>query len=177
MEQPGAEIAELYRTAGPALWAHLRRKVDDPHAAEELFQETFLAAAENPAGLQAAASPRAWLFGIARNLVLEHLRRYRLRRTTPLPEDLTQPAERDGDELAAMRAAIVRLPEGQREVLELRLRDQLSYAEIAEALGLPIGTVRSRLHHAIGALKDWAARQTPGVGTPARIHDVDRLRR
>jgi RNA polymerase sigma-70 factor (ECF subfamily) len=59
--------------------------------------------------------------------------------------------------LDGMRTAITRLPETHREVLEMRLADELSYAQIAEAMDLPIGTVRSRIHHAILRLRMWAS--------------------
>jgi RNA polymerase sigma-70 factor (ECF subfamily) len=53
-----------------------------------------------------------------------------------------------------MREAICCLPEIHREVLELRLRDDLSYEEIAQVLNIPVGTVRSRLHHAVRGLRE-----------------------
>jgi RNA polymerase sigma-70 factor (ECF subfamily) len=55
-----------------------------------------------------------------------------------------------------MREAIVKLPDAQREVLELRLAHGLSYVEIAETLRIPVGTVRSRMHNAVAALRRWA---------------------
>ncbi len=77
----------------------------------------------------------------------------------PLPDDLPAAVEPIEDaRIVAMREAIARLPDSQREVLELRLGRKMSYAEIAEALALPIGTVRSRLHNAVAALREWASR-------------------
>jgi RNA polymerase sigma-70 factor (ECF subfamily) len=61
------------------------------------------------------------------------------------------------ERLAAVRAAIASLPEAQRETLELRLRNELSYEEIAAVLGIPVGTVRSRLHGAVKTLRDRLA--------------------
>ena len=102
----------------------------------------------------AASSQRAWLLGIARNLFREQMRGQARRRTVELPEDVAMAAETGEDHrLDLIRSAIVELPEQQREVLELRLKDDLRYAEIAEMLDIPIGTVRSRLHHALRRLR------------------------
>jgi len=148
------DLESLYRLLGPGLLAYLRRQVGRRGDAEELLQETFLIAARQEDSLAAAGSPRAWLFGVARNLFREHVRRRTRRSTTTLCEEPASPIADPVDErVDAMRSAIGRLPEAQREVIELRLSQELSYAEIAEALVIPIGTVRSRLHHAIAALR------------------------
>lgn len=65
--------------------------------------------------------------------------------------------------MEALRRAIERLPEAQREVLALRLGDELSYAEIAAILAVPIGTVRSRIHHAVRRLRTLAVDEAPGT--------------
>jgi RNA polymerase sigma-70 factor (ECF subfamily) len=129
-----------------------------------LFQEVFFAVARSPEGLAAAGSQRAWLFGIARNLVLG---RYRsaARERVAVGLDATDEwavvaagARGDADpRLEAMRQAILRLPGPQREVIELKLGEDLTYSEIAASLDVPIGTVRSRMHHAVAALKEWAS--------------------
>ncbi|MGA2440990.1 MAG: sigma-70 family RNA polymerase sigma factor [Tepidisphaeraceae bacterium] len=65
------------------------------------------------------------------------------------------------DELAAMREAIAKLPPAMGEPLELRLRENLSYEEIASMLEIPIGTVRSRLHNAMRRLRDEMGAEQP----------------
>ena len=154
MDERARELDRLYREEGPVLWDYLRRHVADRGAAEEIFQETFVAVAEGFEGLAAARSPRAWLLGIGRNLLREHVRRAARTRSVPLSVDQPGPSLPDEDpRLQTMRQAIGRLPDGQREVLEMRLGHGLTYAEIAEALGIPVGTVRSRLHNAVGELR------------------------
>lgn len=165
MDERACQLERLYREDGPAVWEYLRRRLPDAHAAEEVFQETFLAVASNWEGLATASSARAWLIGIARNLVREHQRSAIRHAATALGEEHAEAAvhSRGGcatgedSRLEAMRRAIARLPEVQREVLELRLSQDLTYAEIAEALAIPVGTVRSRLHQAVAALRRWAA--------------------
>ena len=149
-------LETLYREYAPALLGYLRRTYSDVRSAEDLLQDTFLQALAHTDRLERAASPRAWLFAVARNLAISALRRRR--RAEPLPNGLPAP-QHDGDDarLERMRRAIDRLPEIHREVLGLRLAEDLSYAEIAEVLGIPIGTVRSRLHNALSRLREALA--------------------
>ncbi len=154
MDEQAARLERLYREVGPNIRAYLRRRMRDPGLADELLQETFLIATREAASLEAAGSQRAWLLGIARNLYREQMRKQVRRRTVELPEDaVTTAATAEDHRLDLIRSAIVELPEGQREVLELRLKDDLRYADIAEMLDIPIGTVRSRLHHALRRLR------------------------
>jgi RNA polymerase sigma-70 factor (ECF subfamily) len=153
------QLERLYDEVGPEVWAFVRRRVADAGTAEELFQETFAVAVSDFAAVAAAASARAWMIGIARNLIRRHWHSVQRRRSVALPDDLPANGEPIEDaRVNAMRQAIARLPDGQREVLELRLGRELSYAEIAEALAIPLGTVRSRLHHAVASLRAWASR-------------------
>jgi RNA polymerase sigma-70 factor (ECF subfamily) len=148
------DLESLYRLLGPALLAYLRRRVGRQGDAEGLLQETFVIAARQFESLNAADSPKAWLFGVSRNLAREQARRGPRRAMLAISVEPVAPIEFEDDErLDVMRVAIDRLPNVQREVLELRLAQDLSYAEIAQALEIPIGTVRSRLHNAVAALR------------------------
>ena len=159
MDDGADQLETLYRELGPAVRAFLQWRTPDAGDADELLQETFLAAMRNRAGLDAAVSQRAWLIGIARNLHRQFLRcRERDRLVVSLADE--PPARErpmEDPRLDGMHAAIARLPETHREVLEMRLADELSYAQIAEAMDLPIGTVRSRIHHAVLRLRTWAS--------------------
>jgi RNA polymerase sigma-70 factor (ECF subfamily) len=146
------DIEALYRTHGGALLGYLRRAFGD--GADDLLQETFFQAMRGRDRLDAAQSARAWLFGIARRVGLAAIRRNKP--CQALPEVPAADAQTD-ERLAAVRAAIASLPEAQRETLELRLRNELSYEEIAAVLGIPVGTVRSRLHGAVKTLRDRLA--------------------
>ena len=97
--------------------------------------------------------PRAWLFGIARHLLAGHFRRQA--KAEPAGEIPPETVAGDSEDrrLPAMREAIAQLAPELRETLELRLADELSYEEIASVLGIPVGTVRSRLHHAVRRLR------------------------
>jgi RNA polymerase sigma-70 factor (ECF subfamily) len=102
----------------------------------------------------------SWLFAIARNLNLNNLRARRIRGEDHAPVDLDDHVAIDGEGAADARltyasvaAFVPRLPEEQRSILMLNCVEGLSYKEIAEALGLPIGTVTSRLARARIALR------------------------
>jgi len=155
MTDSTVNLEQLYKEVGPAIWAFIRRRTPDAATAEELFQDTFLMAARRPDALAEARSQKAWLFGIARNLLRGHVRRRSPELTASMDElPGNEPRQVEGP-IEEMRQAIRRLPDAQREVLELRLARELSYDEIAEALDVPIGTVRSRLHNAVVSLRAW----------------------
>jgi RNA polymerase sigma-70 factor (ECF subfamily) len=151
-------VEGLYNAHGQALLGYLSRSFGHAEIAEDLLHETFVQALRRMDRVAAAASPRAWLFGIARRVGLAALRR---RRMQPLPEDLAVAEAEPADErLDRMHRAIGRLPPPQREALELRLAEELSYEEIAAVLEIPVGTVRSRLHHAVRTLGDLVTRDS-----------------
>lgn len=152
MSDASIQMAELYRVHGPVLLRYLRRLAADQTQAEDLLQETFIQALRHKKRLDQVSSHRAWLFAVARNLCMTAHRRSRSH--AALPEQMAERATKEDERLATMRAAIGRLPPLQREALELRLRDELTYAEIARVLDIPLGTVRSRLHDAVRRLRE-----------------------
>jgi len=151
-------LEDIYRETGPDLLAYFRRFHGPAPVADDLLQDTFLRALRKPDRVFAAASPRAYLFGIARHLSIDALRR-RPPPTETLTDAFAAEPRADADpRLDTLRQAITRLPAEQREVLELRLRHEMSYEELAVALEIPIGTVRSRLHFALRRLRESLSR-------------------
>jgi RNA polymerase sigma-70 factor, ECF subfamily len=143
----------LYAEHGPALLRYLRRLTGRPDGAEDLLQETFVQALRGLERLDSALSPKAWLFAIARHLGINA--RQRRRDTLSLSDEMPAGArERPDPRREDIREAIAALPDKQREALQLRLTDGLSYEEIAQALDIPVGTVRSRLHAAVKTLRE-----------------------
>lgn len=158
MEPASQSFELLYRETGPGLLAYFRHQPALDNSAEDLLQDTFIRALRRPDRLEAAVSPRAYLFGIARHVRQDALRRYRP--VAALAGTESVPVETEDPRLESMREAIAALPEAQREALQLKLSHELSYAEIAEVLGIPVGTVRSRLHHAVLVLRATLQPQT-----------------
>jgi RNA polymerase sigma-70 factor, ECF subfamily len=151
MDERRDRLRGLYDEHSPALLRYLRRLTGRSETAEDLLQDTFVQALMGLDRLEMAASPRAWLFAIARHLGINAVNRRR--NLLPLADDVAATVSPADPRRQDMREAIAALPEKPRETLELRLGNALSYEEIAQVLGLPIGTVRSRLHAAVKALR------------------------
>lgn len=155
------ELETLYRLHAADLLRFLERRCAGAGEPEDLLQQTFVEAARHADRWRTARSARAWLFGVARHVAMAAARRLRLRATRALPAELASETAGEPDpRLEALREAMNALSPTQRETLELRIRDGLSYAEIAEMLDVPIGTVRSRLHQAVARLSDAVGRRT-----------------
>jgi RNA polymerase sigma-70 factor, ECF subfamily len=151
-------FAVLFDRHAPHIYRYLARRTDR-QAADDLVAETFLAAfAKRDRYDLGHADARPWLYGIATNLVAQHrrdqARQYQIRQATvPEPEapghadrvvaDVTAQAMRP-----LLDAALAALTAGDRDVLLLIAWEQLTYQEVSRALGIPVGTVQSRLHRA-----------------------------
>jgi RNA polymerase sigma factor (sigma-70 family) len=154
----------LFDRYAPVVHGYLSRRVGA--LADDLLSETFLLAFRGRDGYDPARGPvRAWLFGIATNLVRRHARdeerRYRAfgRAAAALDPtanefDTSTASRVDAQALRADLAAVLAdLAEPDRDVLLLWAYLQLPYSEIAAALDVPVGTVRSRLHRARGVVR------------------------
>lgn len=140
------DVERLYADHWDGVFRYLRRVVGGPEAARDLTQEVFLRVSR--AGVPEATDMgrRAWVFKIARNLALNHLRDGRRRPiSVELPEVVTPATQ----ELAvAVRDAIASLPALERDIFALREIVGLRYDEIAATCEITVEAVRSRLHHA-----------------------------
>ena len=151
MERENEHLEQLYREMAPMLLAFFRHQPALAGTAEDLLQDTFVRALKHRDRLETAVSRRAYLFGIARHVGLDALRRAE---PGGVPADLQiAPVTGEDSRLESMRAAIAELPAPQREALLLKLQQDLSYEEIAAVLDVPLGTVRSRLHYAVLRLR------------------------
>ncbi len=145
------------------------RGADD---AEDIAQIAFVKAWQSLATFQGGEEFRAWIFRIAVNAATDELRARKRRRPVPI-EDVNElelgatsgeePGDRVHGERLAERldAAMARLGEEHRVVLLLRAREEMSYDEIAAALGIPRGTVMSRLSRARAQLRALLQEETP----------------
>lgn len=155
-----AALADLYARHQRPLFRYLCQLTGDPGLAEEVLQDTLAAAWQGAGAFERRASVRTWLFGIARRRAHDALRRRRLPAAPEEALDAVADPE-PGPEARALRrsdldalgAAIARLPAIHREVLVLNFVDGLRYEEIAAVVGVPVGTVRSRLNHAKRGLR------------------------
>jgi RNA polymerase sigma-70 factor (ECF subfamily) len=152
-------IRALHSEHGDALFAHALRLCDgDRQRAEDLTQEVLLRAWQHPEALDPQrGSPRAWLYTTARHLAIDAWRR----RSARVGEVVTsEPPESPGVdetdravEAWTIAEALGRLSQTHREVIVECFYKQRSVAEAAAALGVPPGTVKSRTHYAVRALR------------------------
>jgi RNA polymerase sigma-70 factor (ECF subfamily) len=155
---------ELVKRFERPVFSLIARMVADPTTAEDLAQETFLKAFRHLESYDRTRKLSSWLFKIAHNTALDHLRR-REPETVSLeaPDDdhgglaavLADPAARGADhgvtraDLArALSRAVAALRPEYREVVLLRYQEEQAYQEIAEVTGMPLGTVKTQLHRA-----------------------------
>jgi len=148
-------FAQLVSRWQERLWRHARRLVRDESAAWDVLQEAWLSMLKGLRHLDDPAAFAPWAYRVVTLRCVDHVRRRqrqrRVEQVLPAP-DPTPPVEEDGD-VEALRKALSELGVEQRALLSLHYREGLRLERIAEILGVPVGTVKSRLHHARAALK------------------------
>jgi RNA polymerase sigma-70 factor (ECF subfamily) len=168
----------LVRRYERELYGYLRRYLGDASLADDVFQNTFLQLYTKVGKYEAGRPVRPWLYTIATHQAIDALRRCgrhqalsleqqrevtadgdihtligMLESRTPGPLDRAQEEERR----LTVRASVERLPEFLRQVVLLAYYQGLKYREIADILGIPVGTVKSRLHAALVRLQEaWS---------------------
>ncbi len=159
--QPEA-LEECYRTLGPLVMSYLGRYVPQPDI-EDVMQRVFYEVWRVHDRYDPALSLRGWVLGIARKRAIDHLRK---RKDVVVPLDsMREITGDDGREVAdrlvwadEVRTALNLLPEVQRQVIELAYFDGYTQSEVAAALDIPIGTVKTRtsrgLHRLAGLLEN-----------------------
>jgi RNA polymerase sigma-70 factor (ECF subfamily) len=176
-------FALLVRRYERELYGYLRRYLGDATLAEDVFQNTFLQVVKKLDQYEAGRPVKPWLYTIATNQAIDALRRQNrhqavslnqnhteaqssgasgelhtlldsLESQLPAPQDLVEGQERR----ERVRATVEQLPDFLRQVLVLAYYQGLKYREIADILGIPVGTVKSRLHAALVKLHElWTA--------------------
>jgi RNA polymerase sigma factor (sigma-70 family) len=154
-----AALSRLYERHAAALFGYLHRLAGDRMTAEEILQDTMLAVWRSAGAFEGRAKVTTWLFGVARRQAHNRLRGRAA--PEPAPPDLSdRPDHGPGPEELAIAAAggtpvaaaIDLLPGHHRDVIALVFVAGLPLADVAEVLAVPVGTVKSRLHHARAAV-------------------------
>ncbi len=158
---------------GQKIYNFILRTMGDPQVAEDLLQEVMLRVVRSAATFQGQSKFTTWLYTIARNMCIDARRRGKFRKTVPLDAPLsrdddggatlldrvadTRPGQdvqtRDHRFRVALEDALTRLPDEQREVFVMREVDGLKFREIADIVGIPENTVKSRMRYALEALR------------------------
>ena len=177
--EPAFEV--LVRRYERELYGYLRRYVGDGSLAEDVFQNTFLQLHVKSGHYEAGRRVRPWLYTIATHQAVDALRRNGRHQAVSLEaaRETTPDGEADGlaaslegrnldpfdaasgqEQAERVRAAVRRLPDFLRQVLIMAYYQGLKYREVAEALDIPVGTVKSRLHAALVKLQESMAATT-----------------
>jgi RNA polymerase sigma-70 factor (ECF subfamily) len=153
-EQAYRELVERF---GPRLRYFLRKLLAGDDRTEDLLQEVWIEVFRQLPRLQDAGAFTAWIYRIARGKASLELRRSGCdAQTIDCAEHIAAPAsgpEFPAEDAARVHVALDRLAYHHREVLTLRFLEDLSYEEIGQIIGCPLGTVRSRIHYAKLALE------------------------
>ncbi len=164
-----AAFAELVKRYQQEMYAFLQRFVSDAAIAEDLFQETFVQVHRNARSFDPERRIRPWIFTIAANKARDYLRSSGRHTTQSLDHTLgsddgttfldlmesdvaTPPEELSaGEDIVMVQQVMAALPESYREALLLSFYHRFAYKQMADMLGIPLGTVKSRLHAAVAA--------------------------
>ena len=170
------EILDIYREGGKEEYAfnllvrkyqerlywHIRQLVLDHEQANDLLQNTLVKAWRYLPDFRGDSKLFTWLYKIATNETLNHLRKQKIRSmfsledyTEKLASKIDDDPSFNGDELQReLHKAIQRLPEKQRLVFNMRYFDELKYEEISEILGTSVGALKASYHHAYTKIKE-----------------------
>jgi RNA polymerase sigma-70 factor, ECF subfamily len=151
------EFVEFWQQTRGRVRAYMFCACHNRSDTDDLTQDCYMRALRSWGVFQGTGSRQAWLFAIARSTQVDWIRKQRRQRRirerrdeNDEPEVSTRPT---CDDAEAMWQAVGRLGEDQQEVVHLRFAGGISYAEIAETLNVPVGTVRSRLFRGLQVLR------------------------
>jgi RNA polymerase sigma-70 factor (ECF subfamily) len=157
-------ILSVFRTEKDALFRSAYRRLASAEDAEDAVQDAFFRATRARKSVTELDNPRAWVFRILHNLCTDRIRSRGRSPVTDEPDlshlsDLhLNPGVEDrmiaAETLSTITKTMANLPPHQAEVLGMIVMDELSYADVASILNVPVGTVRSRLNRARQTLRD-----------------------
>jgi RNA polymerase sigma-70 factor (ECF subfamily) len=158
-------LAELYDRFGRLAYGLALRIVRDPALAEDAVQEAFLTVWRSAARFSPErAKASTWILTFVHRRAVDLVRREERRRSEPLPEDEEAASAPATDEVAWLRLerervqeALRALPGPQRETIELAYYGGFTQSELAERLGQPLGTIKSRMFAGLGRLRELLA--------------------
>ena len=151
-------LERLYRRTCASVYSFALSVLKDPHDAEDVLQETYLAIWRGAAGYASRGKPMAWMMTVTRNLCLQRLRERE--KTADLSQDEWESRVPDPDTLSpedktVLRTCMEQLSDGERQIVALHAVAGLRHRQIAALLELPLSTVLSRYARAIKKLKQY----------------------
>ncbi len=156
-------LAELYDRVGRVAYGLAFRVLRDDRLAEDAVQEAFLGVWRTAAGFRAErAKASTWILTLVHRRAVDLVRREERRRAEPLDDETRDAATSESAEDAAwlgfererVQGALRQLPDAQREAIELAYYGGYSQSELAERLGMPLGTIKSRMFAGLAGLRE-----------------------
>lgn len=156
-------VETLYRSFSRPLYAFVRMRIDDDATTQALVDDTFMVVFKAPGRFSQQSSFKTWLFGIAKNLCNDWIRK-QTRQPSSLPIDEADPLSMHDESMPAfdrvaekeireiIRRCLSRLPDTQRDAVYWVFYEEDSLGQIAQRMNCPEGTIKSRLFHARGNL-------------------------
>lgn len=161
-----AAFASLVREHQAMVYSICWHYLHDRAAAEELAQEVFLTMHQSLGQIESARHLTWWLRRVTTNRCIDQTRRGKLRPRVGLdqaPEPAAPPQRADPMLSGLLERLVAGLPERARMIVILRYQEEMEPAEIAEALDIPVGTVKSNLHRSLAVLRNKLERVEKGV--------------
>ncbi len=157
-------MTSLYVAYESKIYAYAIKKLNDSQAAADIVHEVMMAAWKGAGKFQGRSKVKSWLFGIAHNKIVDYIRKDSRYDSDELDEELPDSSSHSSEEL--MEAAqnrdflafcMEKLSDLHRQVVHLAFIEDLAYGEIADIIGVPEGTVKTRMFHAKQLLKKCLA--------------------
>jgi RNA polymerase sigma-70 factor (ECF subfamily) len=159
-----AAFAELVAICQPRLRAYLGRMLPEPHQVDDVSQDVWMDVFRDLPRLENPAAFMPWIYRVAHNRSARMMRRREPVANGDEVEIAQQPEDESDfgrEDAAAVHAALGRLSPEHREALLLKFLEDMSYQDIADVTGVPVGTVRSRIHNAKAALRRIMEQERP----------------
>ena len=153
------DLSDIYDTHAPAVFAYLLNTTRNHADASDILQEVFMKIAERPNLLDGVARPRSWLIRAAHFLAMDGYRKRKREgaataEATAETELFVPEDEAEGDAFnAALTDALDNVPAEQRAIVHLKIWEEMTFGEIAEALGISANTAASRYRYALEKLE------------------------
>ena len=156
---PPDTLERLYDEHAPSLFRYLRSILSNEHDVKDVLQETFIHLAKTNC-LESPTTERAWLFRVAHNAAVDHIRRNRTREKytetfslQPRSESEPPPRPDAASVPEALQSALSQLPQEQASITRLHLWEGLTFDAIAKIQSVPLNTVTSRFRYALAKLR------------------------
>ena len=145
------------------MYWHIRKMVIDHDDADDLVQEVFVKVWKHIENFREDAQLYTWIYRIATNECLNFLRKKRIRLFLPIHDVQNELAEKldsspyiDGDEIQLkLQKALIKLPNKQRMVFNMKYFDEMKYEEISEITGTSVGSLKANYHHAVKKIEEF----------------------